>query len=167
MTTEEIKKETATEGMSAEEVMKKFDSESDTRDPIGAWHYIISGICIAFALFQLYTAIFGVLDAHLQRGVKERDHARAHAARRASARLVSSISSGSFFVPASTIFFIIHSPIPRSYVVSFCDTCCIFCIRAYNESAGDTSIRFCVRAAFRGQNNVCVSNCGTISEIVL
>ena len=69
MTTEEIKKETATEGMSAEEVMKKFDSESDTRDPIGAWHYIISGICIAFALFQLYTAIFGVLDAHLQRAI--------------------------------------------------------------------------------------------------
>ena len=69
VTNEDVKKEAATEGMSAEEVMKKFDSESDTRDPSGAWHYIINGLCIAFALFQLYTAIFGVLDAHLQRAI--------------------------------------------------------------------------------------------------
>ena len=55
--------------MSAEEVMKKFDKESDKRDPKGIWHYIISAICILFALFQLYTGIFGVLDAHLQRTI--------------------------------------------------------------------------------------------------
>lgn len=70
MANEDVKKNAeAPDGMSAEEVLKKFDSESDTRDPIGAWHYIISGICIAFACFQLYTAIFGVLDAHLQRAI--------------------------------------------------------------------------------------------------
>lgn len=55
--------------MTAEEVMKKFDKESNKRDPVGAWHYIIAGICVLFACFQLYTAIFGVLDAHLQRTI--------------------------------------------------------------------------------------------------
>ncbi|MBQ8919372.1 MAG: TRAP transporter permease [Acidaminococcaceae bacterium] len=55
--------------MSAEEVMQKFDKESNNREPDGFWGYIISAICILFAAFQLYTAIFGVLDAHLQRTV--------------------------------------------------------------------------------------------------
>ncbi|MBR1589834.1 MAG: TRAP transporter permease [Acidaminococcaceae bacterium] len=55
--------------MSAEEVMQKFDKESNKREPDGFWGYIISAICILFAAFQLYTAIFGVLDAHLQRTV--------------------------------------------------------------------------------------------------
>ena len=66
--TEEEKK-TQTVGMSAEEVMQKFDKESDKRDPVGIWHYIICAICILFSCFQLYTAIFGVLDAHLQRTI--------------------------------------------------------------------------------------------------
>jgi TRAP transporter 4TM/12TM fusion protein len=63
----EEKKQTPDAEMSAEEVMKKFDKESDKRDPIGIWHYLIAAICILFACFQLYTAVFGVLDAHLQR----------------------------------------------------------------------------------------------------
>ena len=67
MTEEEKKTQTA--GMSAEEVMQKFDKESDKRDPVGIWHYIICAICILFSCFQLYTAIFGVLDAHLQRTI--------------------------------------------------------------------------------------------------
>lgn len=67
MTEEEKKPQTA--GMSAEEVMQKFDKESDKRDPVGIWHYIICAICILFSCFQLYTAIFGVLDAHLQRTI--------------------------------------------------------------------------------------------------
>ena len=33
------------------------------------WDKLISFICIAFAVFQLYTATFGVLDAHLQRAI--------------------------------------------------------------------------------------------------
>ena len=67
MTEEEKKTQTA--GMSAEEVMQKFDKESDKRDPVGIWHYIICAICILFSCFQLYTAIFDVLDAHLQRTI--------------------------------------------------------------------------------------------------
>lgn len=60
---------TAAAEMSAEEVLQKFDKESDKREPEGLWGYLISGICILFAVFQLYTAIFGVLDAHLQRTI--------------------------------------------------------------------------------------------------
>lgn len=63
------KKNAAAEEMSAEEVLQKFDKESDKREPDGFWGYVISGICILFAVFQLYTAIFGVLDAHLQRTI--------------------------------------------------------------------------------------------------
>jgi TRAP transporter 4TM/12TM fusion protein len=66
--TEEKKQKKPVE-MTAEEVMQKFDKESDKRDPEGIWHYIIAAISILFAVFQLYTAIFGVLDAHLQRAI--------------------------------------------------------------------------------------------------
>lgn len=59
----------APQELSAEEVMQKFDKESDKREMSGPWKYIISGICILFAIFQLYTATFGILDAHLQRAV--------------------------------------------------------------------------------------------------
>lgn len=53
--------------LSAEEVLQKFDKESNKREMSGTWNYIISGICILFAVFQIYTATFGVLDAMLQR----------------------------------------------------------------------------------------------------
>lgn len=55
--------------LSAEEVLQKFDKESDKRTMTGMWDYIIKGVCIVFAIFQLYTATFGVLDAHLQRAI--------------------------------------------------------------------------------------------------
>ena len=55
--------------LSAEEVLQKFDKESDKREMTGMWNMIISGICIVFAVFQLYTATFGILDAHLQRAI--------------------------------------------------------------------------------------------------
>ena len=55
--------------LSAEEVLQKYDKESNKRSMTGMWDYIIKGICIVFAIFQLYTATFGVLDAHLQRAV--------------------------------------------------------------------------------------------------
>ena len=41
--------------MSAEEVLQKFDKESDKRNLTGMWDKLISFICIAFAVFQLYT----------------------------------------------------------------------------------------------------------------
>ncbi len=55
--------------LSAEEVLQKFDKESDKRELKGLWNIIISAICIVFAIFQLYTATFGILDAHLQRAI--------------------------------------------------------------------------------------------------
>lgn len=55
--------------LSAEEVLQKFDKESNKREMDGVWGYIVKGVCILFAVFQLYTATFGVLDAHLQRAI--------------------------------------------------------------------------------------------------
>jgi TRAP transporter 4TM/12TM fusion protein len=55
--------------LSAEEVLQKFDKESNKREMSGFWGYVINGICILFAVFQLYTATFGILDAHLQRAI--------------------------------------------------------------------------------------------------
>lgn len=54
-------KEKKVKELSAEEVLQKFDKESDKRELTGVWGKIISAICILFALFQLYTATFGVL----------------------------------------------------------------------------------------------------------
>lgn len=53
----------------AEEVKKKFDKESDTMQYTGLMAKIVSALAITFSVFQLYTAIFGVLDAQLQRAV--------------------------------------------------------------------------------------------------
>lgn len=55
--------------LSAEEVLQKYDKESNKRSMTGMWDYFIKAVCIIFAIFQLYTATFGVLDAHLQRAV--------------------------------------------------------------------------------------------------
>jgi TRAP transporter 4TM/12TM fusion protein len=61
--------ETQVKELTAEEVLQKFDPESGKRALTGVWNKIVSAICICFALFQLYTAIFGVLDASLQRAI--------------------------------------------------------------------------------------------------
>lgn len=53
----------------AEDVLKKYDKESDTMEYTGFMAKIVAAIAIVFSIFQLYTAIFGVLDAQLQRGV--------------------------------------------------------------------------------------------------
>ncbi len=55
--------------MSAQEILEKFDTESDTRHLTGFWDKIVMVICICFSCFQIYTAIFGVLDAQLQRAI--------------------------------------------------------------------------------------------------
>ena len=55
--------------MSAEEILKKYDKESNTMEYTGVMAKIISAIAITFSVFQLYTAIFGVLDAQLQRAI--------------------------------------------------------------------------------------------------
>jgi TRAP transporter 4TM/12TM fusion protein len=55
--------------LSAEEVLAKYDRESNTRNLKGFMAKIVMAIAISFSLFQLYTAIFGVLDAALQRAI--------------------------------------------------------------------------------------------------
>lgn len=53
----------------AEDVLKQYDRESDTMEYTGFMAKVVAAIAIAFSVFQLYTATFGVLDAQLQRGV--------------------------------------------------------------------------------------------------
>lgn len=55
--------------LSAEEVLEKFDKEAGARNYQGMMGKLIMAICVLFSGFQIYTAIFGVLDAHLQRAV--------------------------------------------------------------------------------------------------
>lgn len=57
------------EAKKAEDILKKYDKESDTMEYTGWMAKIVAAIAIAFSVFQLYTATFGVLDAQLQRGV--------------------------------------------------------------------------------------------------
>lgn len=53
----------------AKEVLKKYDKESNTMTYTGFMAKIVTAIAITFSVFQLYTAIFGVLDAQLQRAI--------------------------------------------------------------------------------------------------
>jgi TRAP transporter 4TM/12TM fusion protein len=52
-----------------EDVLRKFDKESDYRVMTGIRAKLIAAIAITFSLFQLYTAVFGVLDAMIQRSI--------------------------------------------------------------------------------------------------
>lgn len=54
---------------SADDILKQYDRESDTMMYHGVMAKIVTALAIAFSVFQLYTAIFGVLDAQLQRAV--------------------------------------------------------------------------------------------------
>ena len=53
----------------AKEVLKKYDKESDVIEHKGFMAKVVAVLAIAFSLFQIYTAVFGVLDAQLQRAV--------------------------------------------------------------------------------------------------
>ncbi|HWR12603.1 MAG TPA: TRAP transporter permease [Rectinemataceae bacterium] len=55
--------------INTEEVMRQFDKESDFRVIAGFFGKVIAAICIAFSVFQVYTAMFGVLDAMMQRSI--------------------------------------------------------------------------------------------------
>lgn len=52
-----------------DEIMAKYDKGSAYRDLKGIARYAVGAIAIIFSLFQLYTALFGVLPAQLQRAV--------------------------------------------------------------------------------------------------
>ncbi len=51
------------------EILKKFDKESDFRTLAGFLGKFIAALAIAFSVFQVYTAAFGVLDAMIQRAI--------------------------------------------------------------------------------------------------
>ncbi len=53
----------------AKEVMKQYDKESNKVEHRGFMGKFVSALAITFSVFQLYTAVFGVLDAQLQRAV--------------------------------------------------------------------------------------------------
>lgn len=55
--------------VNADEIMKKFDKEADHRNLVGFLGKVVAAVAIAFSLFQVYTAIFGVLDAMMQRSI--------------------------------------------------------------------------------------------------
>jgi len=52
-----------------EELLKKFDAESNTRRLTGVAAGIVFALLIAFSLFQLYTGAFGQYTAYIQRTV--------------------------------------------------------------------------------------------------
>ncbi|EMT44982.1 TRAP transporter permease [Anoxybacillus flavithermus] len=58
--------------LSAEEqqkILEKYDPESNTRKLTGVFQKVVFVGLLAFSLFQLYTAIFGVFTAQIQRSV--------------------------------------------------------------------------------------------------
>jgi TRAP transporter 4TM/12TM fusion protein len=57
------------EEINSEELLAKLDRESDTRRLTGFIAKFVSALAISFSIFQIYTATFGVLDAHLQRAI--------------------------------------------------------------------------------------------------
>ena len=61
--------ERLTEADKAEAILKKYDKESDKMEYTGFMAKFVAALAISFSAFQIYTAIFGVLDAQLQRAV--------------------------------------------------------------------------------------------------
>lgn len=50
-------------------ILRKYDSESNTRDLSGTMKHVVFYGLLAFSLFQLYTAIFGQYTAYIQRSI--------------------------------------------------------------------------------------------------
>jgi len=59
----------AADNINMDEFLAKYDRESDYRRLGGLSGIAVAVIAVVFSLFQLYTAIFGVLDAQIQRAV--------------------------------------------------------------------------------------------------
>lgn len=51
------------------EILQRYDPESNTRDLSGMMKHVVFYGLLAFALFQLYTAIFGQYTAYIQRSI--------------------------------------------------------------------------------------------------
>ena len=52
-----------------DEILRKYDPESNTRDLGSIFRKIVFVGLLAFSLFQLYTAIFGQYTAYIQRSI--------------------------------------------------------------------------------------------------
>ncbi len=65
----DINKNTSVSEGSADDLLRKYDKGSDYRILSGMQAKLLIGLLAAFSLFQLYTGIFGVMDALLQRSV--------------------------------------------------------------------------------------------------
>lgn len=59
----------STETINTEEILRKYDKESNTRILKGFSGFAVRLIAIAWSIFQLYTAIFGILPSQLQRSI--------------------------------------------------------------------------------------------------
>jgi len=53
----------------SQDILKKYDKEADYRSYSGVMAKVVTALAITFSCFQLYTALFGVLDAMIQRSV--------------------------------------------------------------------------------------------------
>src|SRR5699024_12483978 len=49
---------------SAEELLDKYDKESQVRPNIGRWRWVVTILGIYLTLFHLYTGYFGILPSH-------------------------------------------------------------------------------------------------------
>ncbi|MGE5247682.1 MAG: hypothetical protein ACM3L8_04980, partial [Verrucomicrobiota bacterium] len=57
------------EHLDIEREIARYDPEFRFRDLIGTWKWVVFAVAVAMSLFQLYTAGFGLLNAHEQRAV--------------------------------------------------------------------------------------------------
>ena len=61
--------DTVQQAVNGQDILKKYDKEADYRSLTGLLAKLVTAIAITFSAFQLYTAIFGVLDAMIQRSI--------------------------------------------------------------------------------------------------
>jgi TRAP transporter 4TM/12TM fusion protein len=60
---------TEVEHLDVERTIAKYDPEFRFRDLGGFWKWVVFAVAVAMSLFQLYTAGFGLLNAHVQRSI--------------------------------------------------------------------------------------------------
>jgi len=60
---------TEVDHIDVERTIAKYDPEFRFRDLAGAWKWVVFAVAAAMSLFQLYTAGFGLLNAHVQRSI--------------------------------------------------------------------------------------------------
>ena len=69
MTKDNVDKVEVLSAEEAEEILRKYDQESNTRMLQGFINKLVRWIAIAWSLFQLYSAIFGALPSQLHRSI--------------------------------------------------------------------------------------------------